>query len=86
MTGKLSAILLAAGESRRMGRPKLLRPWGDESVLGYDPVFLLHCQEKEERDRSGSHAAEERAWEPVPQKYYVIRWHICKKSNMFFLH
>lgn len=34
MTGELSAILLAAGESRRMGVPKLALPWGDTTVLG----------------------------------------------------
>jgi len=31
---RISAILLAAGESRRMGQPKLLLPWGSSSVLG----------------------------------------------------
>jgi molybdenum cofactor cytidylyltransferase len=31
---KISVILLAAGESRRMGQPKLLLPWGETSVLG----------------------------------------------------
>jgi molybdenum cofactor cytidylyltransferase len=30
----ISAIILAAGESRRMGRPKMLLPWGDGTVLG----------------------------------------------------
>ncbi len=30
----ISAILLAAGSSSRMGRPKLLLPWGDTTVLG----------------------------------------------------
>lgn len=30
----VSAILLAAGESRRMGRPKLLLPFGGSTVLG----------------------------------------------------
>jgi molybdenum cofactor cytidylyltransferase len=30
----ISAIILAAGESRRMGQPKLLLPWGGTSVLG----------------------------------------------------
>jgi molybdenum cofactor cytidylyltransferase len=30
----ISAILLAAGQSRRMGQPKLVLPWGDTSVLG----------------------------------------------------
>src|SRR5512133_2533660 len=28
-------VLLAAGRSLRMGRPKLLLPWGDTSVLGH---------------------------------------------------
>ena len=30
----ISAILLAAGESQRMGRPKPTLPWGHTSVLG----------------------------------------------------
>lgn len=30
----ISAIILAAGESKRMGLPKLLLPWGDTTVLG----------------------------------------------------
>ncbi len=30
----IAAIILAAGESRRMGRPKMLLPWGDTTVLG----------------------------------------------------
>jgi molybdenum cofactor cytidylyltransferase len=30
----ITAIILAAGESRRMGQPKLLLPWGKTSVLG----------------------------------------------------
>jgi len=30
----VSAILLAAGESRRMGQPKMLLPWGGTTVLG----------------------------------------------------
>jgi molybdenum cofactor cytidylyltransferase len=30
----ISAILLAAGLSSRMGRPKLLLPWGETTVLG----------------------------------------------------
>ena len=34
MTLEITAILLAAGESRRMGQPKLLLPWGKTSVLG----------------------------------------------------
>jgi molybdenum cofactor cytidylyltransferase len=34
MIGGISVILLAAGESRRMGQPKLILPWGDTTVLG----------------------------------------------------
>src|SRR5512144_1165841 len=29
----ITAIILAAGESRRMGRPKMLLPWGGSTVL-----------------------------------------------------
>ena len=31
----LAAIILAAGRSSRMGRPKLLLPWGETSVIGH---------------------------------------------------
>jgi molybdenum cofactor cytidylyltransferase len=34
VTGEISAIVLAAGESMRMGRPKLILPWGRTTVLG----------------------------------------------------
>jgi molybdenum cofactor cytidylyltransferase len=34
MAGAITAILLAAGESRRMGRPKMLLPWAGRTVLG----------------------------------------------------
>jgi len=30
----ISAIILAAGESRRMGQPKMMLPWGKTTVLG----------------------------------------------------
>jgi molybdenum cofactor cytidylyltransferase len=30
----ITAIILAAGESKRMGRPKMLLPWKDSTVLG----------------------------------------------------
>ncbi len=33
MTGSVTAIVLAAGLSERMGQPKLLLPWGDESTI-----------------------------------------------------
>jgi molybdenum cofactor cytidylyltransferase len=31
----LGAVILAAGRSARMGRPKLLLPWGETTVLGH---------------------------------------------------
>src|ERR1051326_7538368 len=31
----LGVVILAAGRSSRMGRPKLLLPWGESSVLGH---------------------------------------------------
>lgn len=31
----LGVVILAAGASRRMGRPKLLLPWGETSVMGH---------------------------------------------------
>src|SRR5262249_5720441 len=33
--GPTGVVLLAAGASSRMGRPKLLLPWGKTSILGY---------------------------------------------------
>ena len=30
----ISAIILAAGQSKRMGQPKMLMPWGATTVLG----------------------------------------------------
>lgn len=33
--GTLGVVILAAGQSSRMGRPKLLLPWGETSVLGH---------------------------------------------------
>ena len=34
MDPEISALILAAGESRRMGQPKMLLPWGETTVLG----------------------------------------------------
>jgi molybdenum cofactor cytidylyltransferase len=31
----LGVVILAAGRSSRMGRPKLLLPWGEKSILGH---------------------------------------------------
>jgi molybdenum cofactor cytidylyltransferase len=34
MSSKVSAIILAAGRSQRMGQPKMVLPWGKTTVLG----------------------------------------------------
>lgn len=31
---KISALILAAGQAKRMGQPKMLLPWGETTVLG----------------------------------------------------
>lgn len=31
----ITALLLAAGQSRRMGQPKMILPWGETTVLGH---------------------------------------------------
>lgn len=36
----ISAVLLAAGESSRMGSPKPLLPWGDATLIEYDLAQL----------------------------------------------
>lgn len=39
----LTAIVLAAGLSRRMGQPKMLLPWGQTTVLGQVVTTLAGC-------------------------------------------
>ncbi len=38
---RVAAIVLAAGESRRMGRPKMSLPWGNTTVIGQVVQALL---------------------------------------------
>lgn len=40
----IAAILLAAGESRRMGSPKALLPWGEQSLLQWEIDQLIASQ------------------------------------------
>ncbi len=37
----IAAIVLAAGQSRRMGQPKMILPWGETTVIG-QVVITLH--------------------------------------------
>ncbi|MBM4340869.1 MAG: molybdenum cofactor cytidylyltransferase [Deltaproteobacteria bacterium] len=44
---KISAILLGAGKSKRMGRDKLLLPWGKRTILEHCLQALLRSKVKE---------------------------------------
>ncbi|HXH82078.1 MAG TPA: NTP transferase domain-containing protein, partial [Candidatus Tectomicrobia bacterium] len=37
---RVAAILLAAGRSERMGRPKPLLPWGSQTLVAYQVTEL----------------------------------------------
>jgi len=39
----IAAVVLAAGKSERMGRPKMALPWGDTTVLGQVVATLVHA-------------------------------------------
>jgi molybdenum cofactor cytidylyltransferase len=39
----ISAIILAAGQSRRMGQPKMLLPWGKQTVIEHVVAMFLHA-------------------------------------------
>jgi molybdenum cofactor cytidylyltransferase len=38
---KIGAVVLAAGRSQRMGRPKMALPWGETTVIGHVAGVLL---------------------------------------------
>ncbi len=46
MSGLTGAVVLAAGKSRRMGKPKMLLPWGKTTVIGQ----VIHTLYQAERD------------------------------------
>ncbi|HLF81383.1 MAG TPA: NTP transferase domain-containing protein, partial [Anaerolineales bacterium] len=59
----IAAVLLAAGESRRMGRPKLTLPWGPGGSVvsqvvarfreaGADPVLVVTGGDRKEVERA----------------------------------
>lgn len=57
----VDAVVLAAGESRRMGRPKMLLPWGDGTVLEAVVRTLLAAGVRRTAVVLGHRAAEHRS-------------------------
>lgn len=43
MANNIAAIILAAGQSKRMGQPKMLLPWGKTTVLGQVVTTLANA-------------------------------------------
>lgn len=44
---RVAAVILAAGQSKRMGQPKMLLPWGKTSVLGQVVASFAGCGAQE---------------------------------------
>jgi molybdenum cofactor cytidylyltransferase len=45
----IAAIILAAGQSKRMGKPKMLLPWGETTVLGQVIAVLAQALQTDSR-------------------------------------
>ena len=65
------AVVLAAGESRRMGAPKMLLPWGGRTVLGAVVEALLGAPVEQVAVVLGHRAAEIRQAVPLDPKVAV---------------
>ncbi len=60
--GKIGAVILAAGQSRRMGKPKLILPWGNRTVIeqvvstlrqaGIDDILLVTGGSREQVEQA----------------------------------
>jgi molybdenum cofactor cytidylyltransferase len=68
----ISAIILAAGQSRRMGQPKMVLPWGQSTVIEHViTTFLEAGTEHIVVVTGGTQELVEKAIEPYPvQKVY----------------
>jgi molybdenum cofactor cytidylyltransferase len=49
MAKNIAAVILAAGQSRRMGQPKMLLPWGETTVLGWVVAVLAQALQADTR-------------------------------------
>jgi molybdenum cofactor cytidylyltransferase len=54
----ISAIVLAAGQSKRMGQPKMILPWGDTTVIGNVIKTLMDARVKDISVVIGGHHQE----------------------------
>jgi CTP:molybdopterin cytidylyltransferase MocA len=69
---RIAAIILAAGEGRRMGQPKALVPWGDTSFLGHACGLFARPRVAAVVAVIGARALEVRAGAPVPRGVTVV--------------
>ena len=72
----VAAIILAAGASRRMGRPKALLPWGGRTLLGWELDELMRSSADDIVVVTGHHADEVRRSLGDGARYCVFnqRW------------
>lgn len=70
MTGLIGAVVLAAGQSRRMGQPKLTLAWGEQTVIAQVVHTLLESGIQEiVVVTGGSHEAVEAALAGLPVRF-----------------
>lgn len=63
----ISAVILAAGQSRRMGQPKMLLPWGERTVIGQVITVFLRAGVEEITVVTGAAREQvEQAIQPFP--------------------
>lgn len=65
---QVSTLILAAGQSQRMGQPKLLLPWGETTILGQTITQVQASQAAEALLVSGAYRAEVEA---IAQSYQL---------------
>jgi molybdenum cofactor cytidylyltransferase len=80
----IAAILLAAGASSRMGSPKPLIPWGDQSLLAWEIDQLMASCVDEIVVVLGSHAEEVRRSLGDGARYCVFnqRWQHGRSTSL----
>ena len=74
MISAISALILAAGESRRMGQPKMLLPWGQVTIIEHVVSILLKAGIQDVSVVTGGAAEQvERALETHPVRIIFNR-------------